>query len=84
MLKSEKIRKYFITLTSSNGSIWKTIKKLINHRNNTPPLERSDKSLAVSDLDEADIFVNMYMYLFSIFSPNPELNSKLDHNNLVN
>jgi len=79
--RSEKFSKYLTTLTPNNGSLWKMTKSLFNHRDNTPPLERPDKSLAISDLEKANLFVN---HLSSIFSLHPDLNFTPDHANLVN
>ncbi|KAL5234121.1 hypothetical protein ACI65C_001531 [Semiaphis heraclei] len=79
--RSEQFSKYLITLTPKNGSLWKTTKILINHRDNIPPLERPDKSLAISDLEKANLFGN---HLSCIFSPRPDLNSTPDHTNRVN
>lgn len=79
--RSEQFSKYLVTLTPNNGSLCKTTKRLINHRDNTPPLERPDKSLAISDLEKANLFGN---HLSSIFSPHPDLNSTPVHTNIVN
>jgi hypothetical protein len=78
--RSEQISKYLTILSPNNGS-WKTTKNLINHRDNTPPLERPDKSLAISYVEKANLFGNQQS---SIFSPHPDLNSTPDHANLVN
>ena len=79
--RAEQFNKYLITLIPANGSLWKTTKRLINHCDNIPPLERPDKSLVISDLEKANLFGN---HLSSIFFPYPDLNSSSDHINLVN
>ncbi|KAL4121623.1 hypothetical protein QTP88_014097 [Uroleucon formosanum] len=79
--RSEQFSKHLSTLTPNNGSLWKMTKKLINHRDNTPPLERPDKSLAISDLEKANLFCDQ---LSSSFSPHSDLASSPDHVNLVN
>ncbi|KAL4148240.1 hypothetical protein QTP88_002521 [Uroleucon formosanum] len=79
--RSEQFSKHLSTLTPNNGSLWKMTKKLINHRDNTPPLERPDKSLAISDLEKANLFCD---HLSSSFSPHSDLASSPDHVNLVN
>jgi hypothetical protein len=56
-------------------------KKLTNQRENIPPLERSDKSLAITDLEKANLFGT---HLFSTFSPHPEVISMRDNTDLVN
>ncbi|KAL4126953.1 hypothetical protein QTP88_011151 [Uroleucon formosanum] len=79
--RSEQFSKHLSTLTPNNGSLWKMTKKLINHRDNIPPLERPDKSLAISDLEKANLFCD---HLSSSFSPHSDLASSPDHVNLVN
>lgn len=78
--RSEQFSKYLITLAPNNGSLWKETKRLINHCDNIPPLERPDKSLAISDLEKPNLFGN---HLSSIFSPHSDLNSTPNHANLV-
>lgn len=50
--RSKQFSKYLITLTKKKI---KTTKILINHRDNTLSLERSHKSLAISDLEKANL-----------------------------
>jgi hypothetical protein len=79
--RSKQLSKYLTTLSPKNGSLWKTTKSLINHRDNTPSFEQPDKSLAIFDVEKANLFGN---HLSSIYSPHPDLNSTPDHANLVN
>eukprot|EP00102_Acyrthosiphon_pisum_P014982 XP_008185316.1 PREDICTED: RNA-directed DNA polymerase from mobile element jockey-like [Acyrthosiphon pisum] len=79
--RSEQFSQYLSTLSPNNGSLWKITKKLTNQRENIPSLERPDKSLAITDLEKANLFG---AHLFSTFSPHPEIIPSPDHTDLVN
>jgi len=71
---------YLSTLTPNNGFLWKMTKTLINQRDNFFPLERPDKSLAISDLEKSNLFGN---HLSLIISPHPDLIFTPGYVNLV-
>jgi hypothetical protein len=73
---SDKYQSYIESLSNNKNSIWKSTKKILNHRQIMPPLRNSNNSLAITNIDKANLIST---YLEDNFKPNNDINDK-EHN----
>jgi hypothetical protein len=57
--KNDLFNTKFKLLNTQNGSLWKTTKNLLKLKKFSSPIKKSDGSLALSDLDKANLFGNI-------------------------
>jgi hypothetical protein len=60
---------YLNSINNSTNALWKATKNITKQKNKIPPLRNPDNSLAISDLDKANLFTSD---LENRFSPNSE------------
>jgi hypothetical protein len=77
--KKELYKSHLASLFPNNGTLWKKIKSLLQHKETLPSLLRDDNSLAVDDQDKADLLAS---HLVDSFKPHSSLPSQ-NHIDLV-
>jgi len=68
---SDKYQSYIESLSNNKNSIWKSTKKILNHRQIMSPLRNSDNSLAITNSDKANLIST---YLEDNFKPHNDIN----------
>lgn len=78
--KSEFFENKFQSLNQTDGSLWKTTKNLLRIKEQLPPITDSDGSLAISDIEKANLFGK---HLSKIFIPHADIIPNSDHSETI-
>lgn len=76
---SEKYLSYLKSLSNSDNSLWRATKNTLSEKSKIPPLRNPDNSLAISNLDKANLFASD---LENRFTPHPDI-LNINHCQLV-
>jgi hypothetical protein len=63
---NESYHSYIQNLSTKDSSLWKATKKLLNHKQPSPPICNSNNTWATTDTEKAKVFAS---YLASVFKP---------------
>ncbi|KAL4143560.1 hypothetical protein QTP88_005878 [Uroleucon formosanum] len=78
--KSEYFENKYQSLNQTDGSLWKTTKNLLRIKEQLPPITDSDGSLAISDIEKANLFGK---HLSKIFTPHTDKIPNSDHSETI-
>jgi hypothetical protein len=65
-IRSENFTRHFVSLSSTDNSLWQTTRKILSSQPHLPPLKKTDGSWAITDMEKANILSH---HLTSTFQP---------------
>lgn len=79
--KTEYFEKKYQSLNTKDGSLWKTTKNLLNIKQQLPPINNANGSLAISDKEKANLFGEHFS---NIFKPHTDIHPNTEHLEKIN